>query len=310
MLGGERLPNRLEVFARVKSLGDRSDVLAERLAVAQVGGLGQLIDLRAGIVDVVLARDRISGEGEQIGQRVTEHGPAAVADVHGAGRIGGDILDIDRLATSEVAAAVVRPRRDGGPQLVEPCLACQGQVDEARTGDRDVFQQRIALECRGNRFRQIPRLLAGLLRQDHGGIGRHVAVGRIARRLDQHARAVEYRAEGRLPRSIARARHARDQARAQRCSWLLPTSPCDGCPYHLRHVRHYRTGHPRLASVTRGKNDVDGRDQPGHDGDGAPLTQFRSGVKILGMLGEREGVGHAGNEIADPARAPVLVGRR
>ena len=42
----------------------------------------------AGIVDVVLARHRKSGDRKQIGKRIAEHGAAAMADVHRACWIG------------------------------------------------------------------------------------------------------------------------------------------------------------------------------------------------------------------------------
>ena len=42
----------------------------------------------------------------------------------------------------------------------------------------------------GNRFGQFARLLAGVLGEHHCGIGRHVAMGRIARRLDNNARKI------------------------------------------------------------------------------------------------------------------------
>ena len=39
----------------------------------------------------------------------------------------------------------------------------------------------------GDALGQLARLLAGVLRQHHRGIGRHVAMARIARRLDYNA---------------------------------------------------------------------------------------------------------------------------
>ena len=69
---------------------------ADRLQVAPVGRPGERDDLAAGIVDVVLLGDVITGLGQQVGQRVAHHGAAAMADVHRAGRIGGDIFDLTR----------------------------------------------------------------------------------------------------------------------------------------------------------------------------------------------------------------------
>ncbi len=110
-LGLQRLADRLEIIARIEALGDVTDVLAERLAVAQERGTRQHIDLGAGIVDVVLARHPEAGEGQQIGQRVAEHRAAAVADMHRAGRVGRDVFDVDRLAGADGALAVIRAGR-------------------------------------------------------------------------------------------------------------------------------------------------------------------------------------------------------
>ena len=67
----------------------------------------------------------------------------------------------------------------------------QGQIDEAGTGDVDLGDQGIVAQPRGNLFGEIARLGLCLLGQHHGGIGRHVAVAGIARRLDHHAREID-----------------------------------------------------------------------------------------------------------------------
>ena len=104
VLGGERFADRLQIIAGIKPIRNRADVFAERLAVAQEGRAREHIDLRAGVVDVVLARDVEAGEVEQVGQRVAEHRAAAMADMHRPGRIGGDVFDIDLLRLADAAA--------------------------------------------------------------------------------------------------------------------------------------------------------------------------------------------------------------
>ena len=59
----------------------------------------------------VLARYLEAGEGEQIGERVTKHRAAAMADMHRPGRIGRNIFDINRLAPPQIAAPVIGTRR-------------------------------------------------------------------------------------------------------------------------------------------------------------------------------------------------------
>ena len=80
----------------------------ERLAVAQIGGAREHIDLGAGIVDVVFAGHRKAGESQQVRERIAEHGAAAMADMHRPGRIGRDVFDIDRLGLADIAAAECR----------------------------------------------------------------------------------------------------------------------------------------------------------------------------------------------------------
>ena len=92
----------------------------ERLAVAQEGRAGEHVDLRAGVVDVVLARHLVAGEGEERGERIAEHGAAAVADMHRPGRVGRHVLDVDLLPRALPAAAEAgRVGERGAQDLVE-----------------------------------------------------------------------------------------------------------------------------------------------------------------------------------------------
>ena len=61
----EIFADRLQIIAGIEALGDRADVLAERLAVAQEGGAREHVDLAAGVVDVIFARRLAAGEDEQ-----------------------------------------------------------------------------------------------------------------------------------------------------------------------------------------------------------------------------------------------------
>jgi hypothetical protein len=157
VLGGKRRANRLEVIARIEPVRDGADVLTERLAVAQECGTRERIDLRAGVVDVVLARHRKSGERQQIGKRVAEHRTTAVPDVHGSGWVGGDIFDIDRLAGADAALAVVRTRADRIGERRAPNRRIERQVDEARAGDVDLGDLRQLAQLGGNFLGEIAR---------------------------------------------------------------------------------------------------------------------------------------------------------
>ena len=78
-------------------------------------------------------------------------------------------------------------------------MSFECEVDEARPGDIDLGDNGVATQFVGNGFGQFARLLAGIFRQHHGGIGRHVA---MAGSLDQqrtsprqHRPAVRRRAD-------------------------------------------------------------------------------------------------------------------
>jgi len=135
--GRELAADAFQIVAGIKPLGDRPDRLAERLAVTQVGRTGEHVDLCARVVDVIFARDLAAGKGEQIGERVAEHRPARVADMHRAGRIGAYVLDVDRAA-GFFAAAERSDLEDVSKHGVIDC-GLQADVEEAGAGhfDRD-----------------------------------------------------------------------------------------------------------------------------------------------------------------------------
>src|SRR5262249_31378197 len=64
-------------------------------------------------------------------------------------------------------------------------------IDEAGAGDVDLLHQIVGRKRVGDCLRELARLLARVLGEHHRGVGRHVAVGRIARRLDHDARLVD-----------------------------------------------------------------------------------------------------------------------
>ena len=85
MLGRKLLAKRYEVFSRIQTRRDLPDVLAPRLAVTQVGGTGDDIDLRARVVDIVFLRDVVAACLQQNRECVPEHGTAAVSNMQGSG---------------------------------------------------------------------------------------------------------------------------------------------------------------------------------------------------------------------------------
>ena len=184
--GGQGGTDGLEVVAGIEPLGD-DDGLAERLAVAQVRRPGEDVDLGAGVVDVIFARRRMAGEGQERGQRIAEHRPAGMPDMHGAGGIGGHVFHVDRRQTRFRATSVIRPRPERGREDAPEHLRLQGDVDEAGAGDLSRRDVRIAREIGGQRHRELAGRLVMRLRLagvDHGRVDGEVAMGGVARRLD------------------------------------------------------------------------------------------------------------------------------
>src|SRR2546421_7304778 len=126
------LANRLQVVAGIETRRDVTDVLAERLAVAQESGARQGVDLGAGIVDVVLACYGVTGERKQVRERVTEGCPAAVTHVQGPGWVHRNVLDIDRFAEAEICSPVTRSRLQDGGNDALPEGWPEAQVQKAR----------------------------------------------------------------------------------------------------------------------------------------------------------------------------------
>ena len=207
---GELFADGDQIVARIKALRNVADGLAERLAVAQEGRAREHIDLRAGVVDIIFARHIVTGEHQQIGERIAEHRTTTVTDVHRAGRIGGDVFDVDLFVRTHCRATVVGAAVENDAQFLAPDVGLERQIDEARTGDVNLGHQRFGAQCLGNGVGQFARLLAGVFRQHHRGVGRHVAVARIARRLDHDARQIGLAGQRRGRRAHAR-KHGGEQ---------------------------------------------------------------------------------------------------
>ncbi len=187
MLVGKLLADRLEIVAGIESFRDLADVLAERLAVAQEGRARQRIDLGAGIVDIIFAGHGKAGEGEKIGERIAEHGAPAMADMHGAGRVGRDIFDVHRFAFADGALAIGGALLEHHAQHARPEGRRKCQIDEARSGDLDLVDVRVGGEQRHDALGQRARGRVRGLGQHHGGIGGEIAVGGVLRRLERDA---------------------------------------------------------------------------------------------------------------------------
>src|SRR5690348_735202 len=95
------------------------------------------IDLGAGVVDVVLALYIEPGLCQEPGQRVPDHRPAPVPNMHRTRRIGGDEFDIDTFAAADRRVTKRRAGTQDSPELRVPDLRSKPDVYETRLGRGD-----------------------------------------------------------------------------------------------------------------------------------------------------------------------------
>ena len=108
-------------------VGERAD-LVERLVLQLAEADGDVGDLHAGIVDVVLDLDLASEEPQQPAERVAERRVAQVPDVRGLVRVDGRVLD-DRLALGR-RRDVRAERRRGRPVRGQPAHDLRRTIQE------------------------------------------------------------------------------------------------------------------------------------------------------------------------------------
>ena len=188
VLARQRLADRDEIIAGIEPFGDRTDLLAQRLAITQEGRAGENVDLRAGVVDVVFAGDIVTGESEQCRQGIAEDRAAAMADMHRPGRIRRDIFDIDLRLRLRPAATMLGSGEHRRFQNRGEHGGLQRNVDEARPGDLGLEDIGVLGEFGDDQLGERTRRHAGLLGEHHGGVDRKIAMGRILRRLDHDPR--------------------------------------------------------------------------------------------------------------------------
>ena len=154
-----------------------------RFLVAQVDRAGQHIDLRAAIVDVVLARHVVAREIQQAGQRIAKDGAAGVTHVQRPRRVRRDVFHVHPLACPQGGAAEVRAGLKNGLGHILPDRRGQPQVQKAGTGHFRRGDACVFCQPRGERLGNVTGLHLGGFRQHHRGVRRHVAMGRVARRF-------------------------------------------------------------------------------------------------------------------------------
>ena len=125
-----------EILALVPVFG-RFDAL-----VARVERIAELVELGAGVVEVVLAVHLGALRREQVRDRVADRDPAPTARVQGPGGIGRDELEVYPPAREHRRAAVPIARRDHITQDVVQPRRREEEVEEAGPGNLDLGEMR------------------------------------------------------------------------------------------------------------------------------------------------------------------------
>ena len=168
------------IGALVAAFGQR-DLASELLLIASEQGAAEEPDLRAGVIDVVLALDLKSGGVEHRGQRIAEDCAASVADLQRAGRVGRDELDLHPMAFAQIDAAPLVARVDHGEQQIALPLGVQRDIDESRPGHIDIGDWLRAHDAVGNRRRHVHRRHPYGAGQPQGDVAGVVAVFALLR---------------------------------------------------------------------------------------------------------------------------------
>ena len=175
-------------------------VAAEELQIPGLDGRAESIHLPAGIVEVVLALDLVTGEGQQARERIADRGVPSVADREGTGGVRGHELHLDPLARGRAGAVPVAVADDLPQDVVQPVIGGP-QVDEAGPRDLRLLEERRGGKCVHDRGRRRPWIGARSGGEDHRDVGGEVAELLLAGSLE--LRLGERRLEparGRRPR--------------------------------------------------------------------------------------------------------------
>ena len=145
------------------------------------------------------------------------------------------------------------PSRTAIAQRIDPGRRLEREIDEARPRDLDLGDQIVGAKLRRKGLGKFARLFAGILGEHHGGVGRHVAMGRIARRLDRDARQIDAgRQDAGGDQFIARAANAlehfgkdvmRDHENIRRCGANAERRAPNAIPGSSQKAAHARPAH-------------------------------------------------------------------
>jgi len=133
--------HRQHVVAAI-AVGRERQRLAAGLEVADPQARGQDLHLPSGVVDVVLAPDRVARGLEDPRQRVAIGGLAAVTDVHRAGRVSRHEFDQHAMRLRQRAAAPACAEFVHAREFLQVQVLGEPEVDEAGAGHLGLLEQR------------------------------------------------------------------------------------------------------------------------------------------------------------------------
>ena len=171
------------VLARIRVLRDL-DLFAEELPVADRNGLAEARDLRAAVLDVVLALHVGAREPQHGREHVPQRAAARVRERERAGRVGGDELDLDAFPLQRLRAAVVRAVGDDRVDLSAQPGDIEADVHETVAGHLGRRERRAEIELILDRAGDLARRPAQRPRETHRDARRVVAVLGVGRDLD------------------------------------------------------------------------------------------------------------------------------
>ena len=137
------------VLAAVAAVGD-GGLAPEEAQVAGVQRLREEGRLRARVVHVVLALDRVAGGGERGGERVADGGAAPIAHVQRSRGVGGDELDLRAPSRADGDVGEGRAALDDAVHLGLQEAVGEAQVDEAGGGGAGLLHEAVGGQARGH----------------------------------------------------------------------------------------------------------------------------------------------------------------
>jgi hypothetical protein len=173
--------------AALVGVGREGQRLVEQRQVTQPGRHGEDVHLAAGIVDVVLARHLVAGEGQQRRQAGAVGGAAAVADMQRAGGIGGNEFDLQAArhpAVAGRAAPEVAAGGEHGGHHRGTRRGRQREVDEAGAGDLGADHVGRRRQFAHQAFGDLARIGLQFARQLHRQVAGEVAVAGLLRAFE------------------------------------------------------------------------------------------------------------------------------